>query len=189
MQRWVYKATCEGKTYECDLELPKGSDPKDHDEHLRPVVDRMSRTILADLKLPEGNVKCGAGCGKAAKGLMHRPMCYATPDPPVYSDSPDCVCGAEECVEKMNNAFRLAWESSKPNELRDNISCAKCDKPEKEKGTPLLRCSRCKVAHYCSLGCQRTHWKEGHKEACVKHDETKKESAGGDAPDVEVPQA
>ena len=30
----------------------------------------------------------------------------------------------------------------------------------------MLRCSRCKAAFYCSSHCQRTHWRDGHRESC-----------------------
>jgi hypothetical protein len=186
MQRWVYKAHCEGKDYEYDMELPTGADPKDHDVHLRPYVDKFSKAILADLGLTEGKVKCSAGCEKAAKGLMHRPLCYPKPVPPVYSDAPDAVCGDSVCVEKMNQAFKQAWDNSKPDGC-----CAACLKTESEKGTPLLRCSRCKTTHYCSLQCQRTHWPT-HKKACTKHqedgEEGEKAHTEAEAPPVEVPQ-
>ena len=33
------------------------------------------------------------------------------------------------------------------------------DKPHKP-------CSKCKVAYYCSVLCQKQHWKEGHKQQC-----------------------
>ena len=34
-------------------------------------------------------------------------------------------------------------------------------------GRKMLRCSRCKRATYCSTHCQRTHWRDGHKRACI----------------------
>ena len=45
-------------------------------------------------------------------------------------------------------------------------------------------CSRCKEARYCSVACQRKHWKAGHKTKCVTADKTHKLSAAkmGPAP-------
>jgi len=31
-----------------------------------------------------------------------------------------------------------------------------------------LRCARCKTVRYCSIDCQRRHWRTGHKEECGK---------------------
>jgi ubiquitin carboxyl-terminal hydrolase 36/42 len=39
--------------------------------------------------------------------------------------------------------------------------CGLCSKP----GTKY-RCGSCKVVHYCSPECQRTHWTKGHKGQC-----------------------
>ena len=37
----------------------------------------------------------------------------------------------------------------------------------KERSTdPLLRCSQCKMAHYCDKDCQLEHWENVHKERC-----------------------
>lgn len=39
---------------------------------------------------------------------------------------------------------------------------------EKAKATSTLRrCGRCKLAHYCNVGCQRQDWKAQHKAACT----------------------
>jgi len=43
--------------------------------------------------------------------------------------------------------------------------CHACDKVDPT-GSEFKRCSRCKVALYCSADCQRNHWKDGHKEDC-----------------------
>ena len=32
----------------------------------------------------------------------------------------------------------------------------------------ILKCSRCKLAVYCSTLCQRKHWNDGHKNECIK---------------------
>jgi len=41
-----------------------------------------------------------------------------------------------------------------------------CDAPECSAPGPPKRCSRCHRAFYCSVACQRAHWKTGHKEEC-----------------------
>eukprot|EP00536_Pseudo-nitzschia_multiseries_P006572 jgi/Psemu1/15609/gm1.15609_g len=41
-----------------------------------------------------------------------------------------------------------------------------CDAPECSAQGPPKRCSRCHRAFYCSVACQRSHWKAGHKEEC-----------------------
>jgi len=35
-----------------------------------------------------------------------------------------------------------------------------------ESSDPLLRCSKCKMAHYCDKDCQAEHWKKVHKDQC-----------------------
>jgi TPR repeat protein len=48
--------------------------------------------------------------------------------------------------------------------------CANCGAPEGTvAGTPVHKpCSRCIITYYCSVKCQKHHWKEGgHKENCV----------------------
>jgi hypothetical protein len=37
---------------------------------------------------------------------------------------------------------------------------------DKKKPPQLLSCGRCRVAKYCSVECQKEHWKAGHKQAC-----------------------
>jgi hypothetical protein len=46
-----------------------------------------------------------------------------------------------------------------------NKDCANC-------GTSgaKLTCGACKAAHYCSKACQKQHWKNGHKGACIAPD-------------------
>jgi len=43
--------------------------------------------------------------------------------------------------------------------------CSNCQSPE---GQALKHkiCSACKQAFYCSVDCQRNHWKSGHKVEC-----------------------
>lgn len=43
--------------------------------------------------------------------------------------------------------------------------CHHCGKDKKEDGKELMKCSRCRIARYCSSECQRGDWKE-HKKVC-----------------------
>ena len=45
---------------------------------------------------------------------------------------------------------------------KDISVCANCG----FEGTNLLRCSRCKLVHYCDKTCQKNHWKK-HKKYCI----------------------
>ncbi|KIM24497.1 hypothetical protein M408DRAFT_232258 [Serendipita vermifera MAFF 305830] len=46
--------------------------------------------------------------------------------------------------------------------LEDKGKCVVCGKS----GT-VMKCEKCRVARYCSVGCQRTHWRNGHSRECV----------------------
>ena len=37
--------------------------------------------------------------------------------------------------------------------------CFKQDEPQ----TPLKKCAKCKIVHYCSVNCQRSAWENHHK--------------------------
>jgi hypothetical protein len=45
--------------------------------------------------------------------------------------------------------------------------CRVCSKEKSSSVSKLLKCSRCNVAKYCSVECQRADWKE-HKKTCAK---------------------
>ena len=44
--------------------------------------------------------------------------------------------------------------------------CASCQAPLPS--SSVKRCSRCKVKHYCSVKCQRIHWKDRHRRECTE---------------------
>ncbi|RKP15886.1 hypothetical protein ROZALSC1DRAFT_3716, partial [Rozella allomycis CSF55] len=43
-----------------------------------------------------------------------------------------------------------------------NVTCPKVESTE----APFSRCSRCKLAWYCSRDCQLAAWKSGHRHWC-----------------------
>jgi tetratricopeptide (TPR) repeat protein len=85
---------------------------------------------------------------------------------------PDVATAVESLQEAIDNyQVRDPKCIDLPRELRDAIDpeasrckCAQCDKVETD-DVRFDRCSRCKVAKYCSRECQRQHFRE-HKHAC-----------------------
>ena len=62
--------------------------------------------------------------------------------------------------------------------------CANCGAPEGTvPGSPIHKpCSRCKITYYCSVRCQKQHWKEGgHNQNCVAEEERSVEKAAAAA--------
>ena len=55
-------------------------------------------------------------------------------------------------------------------EKEEEENCNNCGIPsgllEMETGKKLLRCTRCKIALYCSKECQKADWKRGHRKGC-----------------------
>lgn len=50
------------------------------------------------------------------------------------------------------------------------MQCASCSAPKS--GAATLRvCSSCRCVSYCSVDCQRAHWKSGHKQVCKQRQE------------------
>jgi len=58
----------------------------------------------------------------------------------------------------------IAEDTGKDDGIRNEISaptaCPMCFKPAEN------RCSKCKSVWYCSVACQKAHWKKSHKKAC-----------------------
>lgn len=63
-------------------------------------------------------------------------------------------------------------------QLGDQTKCHSCQKDRSETSSPLLRCSGCGKAWYCSPQCQKAHWKK-HKPTCLANRSSKGSSSGG----------
>ena len=68
-----------------------------------------------------------------------------------------------------SDASRLSMGVS---DMRKEIECDQC-----EKRNPSKRCSRCHLTYYCSVDCQKLHWKT-HKGDCIPVDEMKNRLVG-----------
>ena len=87
------------------------------------------------------------------------------------------MCTGEERGDPCFNASYITQiyasdEIRRTNKkIKKNLksTCAFCAKTAKELGeeVKLKVCSRCHNQWYCSTGCQRSHWKQGHKRECL----------------------
>jgi len=74
---------------------------------------------------------------------------------------------ARKRLSKKNTlSYQLA--RAEKNRVRPLRECASCRAFEPA-GVNFKCCARCRVPYYCSVKCQRRHWKQGgHKEHCIK---------------------
>ena len=72
----------------------------------------------------------------------------------------------ENEIAKMSNANSTA-QSKENQEVRTRTQCSapECKKSEPQVGA-FKHCGRCQLKYYCSINCQKKHWKNGHKEEC-----------------------
>ena len=84
-------------------------------------------------------------------------------------------CGKPECDlplrQRLEQQLRGFASSGLPgarnfHPRQNRVACSKCGKCEPV-AAAFKKCSRCKVAFYCSKDCQEAHWKT-HKQVCKK---------------------
>eukprot|EP00984_Skeletonema_dohrnii_P006023 scaffold2130_cov106-Skeletonema_dohrnii-CCMP3373.AAC.10 len=54
------------------------------------------------------------------------------------------------------------------NPLVSGLKCEGCGISQEDAEKALLQCARCHQVCYCSRECQKSHWKESHKNICAK---------------------
>ncbi|GAQ78865.1 hypothetical protein KFL_000200170 [Klebsormidium nitens] len=80
----------------------------------------------------------------------------------------------DEWVERLNTVVDELWTAFARELKLKSCSNPGCVKGVYETGmNAFKRCSACSQVQYCSRDCQKTHWKEEHKVACVKKKSTK----------------
>ncbi|CAM6051440.1 unnamed protein product [Sphagnum compactum] len=65
-----------------------------------------------------------------------------------------------ELLKLRHLAVETIAKAEADSMLAGSSLCSICKNPTSR------RCSRCKAVRYCSLECQRQHWREGHKKEC-----------------------
>lgn len=79
---------------------------------------------------------------------------------------PEILSSAAARNQSSSNANISSVLVPSSSTLLDGLNeCHNCGKGKKEDGKELMKCSRCRIARYCSSECQRGNWKE-HKKVC-----------------------
>lgn len=140
----------------------------------------------------ESTLMCSSCHTAPATRLVHHLLFFHDAQPPRVEDFPTPVCPILECEALSNGRHWLELESAASLEQgkKSNVGLPGCffchEKVTKAKRTdahpsasnvpttttamvspsiPLLRCSRCHLARYCSVDCQRRDWPL-HKRLC-----------------------
>merc|ERR1712034_232364 len=72
----------------------------------------------------------------------------------------------EKVIKKMSNTNSTTQvEENARVRTRTQCSSYECKKVEPYIGA-FKHCGRCRLKYYCSIKCQKKHWKNGHKEEC-----------------------
>ncbi|KIY61807.1 hypothetical protein CYLTODRAFT_447526 [Cylindrobasidium torrendii FP15055 ss-10] len=89
---------------------------------------------------------------------------------------------ADNCSRIQRMYLRCMMAVSEPNRY-DGWNKIPCSNSKSCKSTTIIgECARCEVAKYCSVACQKSHWKTSHKTTCGIIQALKKSSCGDLAP-------
>lgn len=129
---------------------------------------RLAELFASEHTAPLANpyMRCGGlTCTSGASGCQKKvllPLDVCAPGGSKYSlDNAQLVTCSE------SGEFRDWWDTALRGEsgAPPVKTCVVCWKQEDEEGLIRLRCSKCKVAYYCSRECQMHHW-DAHKALC-----------------------
>ncbi|AYU76060.1 MYND finger domain-like protein [Leishmania donovani] len=132
------------------------------------AIEEVSSTILE--QLTDEDALCCVCKAAPATRLIHHTMLFAETFPPRVEDLPQPVCNSANCEVVAKSRYLMDMEDATTAQgMPSPNGCFHCHKGARGAATtsvPLQRCSRCKVAKYCSVECQKADWKV-HKQVCT----------------------
>ncbi|KAI8932270.1 hypothetical protein NX059_010471 [Plenodomus lindquistii] len=152
-RQWKHKDICE---YRISGRMPLSIDDN------KPFMCTCGMGIFPDNYLGNHN---------SAKQLLKHGTRVAVPvvsASPISKDDPDSVSFASlfKDQEKRKNENQSTVRTLRVEDITAKKgTCFECGAKEAEGGEALLKCSKCKVAQYCSAECQKKEWKT-HKLVC-----------------------
>lgn len=72
-----------------------------------------------------------------------------------------------DCAEHVGPNPNMSAEEKEQQRKQEQEQCAFCQESPARAAITLSRCARCKEVLYCSVGCQKAHWRL-HKLKCCK---------------------
>lgn len=161
----IYHAAVGEKEFQFSTEINNRA-PELYEADIAKVIKEVTSTILEQLS-GEDAVCCACKAVPATR-LIHNTMLFAEVFPPRVEDMPQPVCNSTNCEAVAKARQMMLMEEALAFEGRPRPNgCFYCHKGANAvlMAAPLLRCSRCKIAKYCTAECQKSDWKV-HKQVC-----------------------
>lgn len=160
----IYHATIGEKEFQFSTEINK-LNQETYEVDVKKAIEEVSSSLLEHLSGEDA--QCCACKSAAAVRLIHHTMLFDQTFPPRVEDLPQPVCAAENCEAVARASYMMDMEDVTTSQgLPSSNGCFRCGKKQQIGMAPLQRCSRCKVAKYCSVDCQRADWRI-HKQVCL----------------------
>lgn len=164
----IYHATIGEKEFQFSTEI-NNTTKESFAADVNKVVEEVSSTMLE--QLTGEDAMCSTCKTAPAVRLIHQTMLFDKVFPPRVEDMPYPVCNNPNCDVVARAKFAMVSEQA----MEDNggpspNGCFRCHRGANgvRMAAPLLRCSRCKVAKYCTAECQKADWKV-HKQVCAPY--------------------
>ncbi|KAL7698093.1 MYND finger domain-like protein [Lotmaria passim] len=161
----IYHAAVGEKEFQFSTDINKLT-PELYEADVNKAIEEVSTTILEQLA-GEDALCCTCKTAPATR-LIHHTMLFAETFPPRVEDLPQPVCNSANCEAVAKANYMMDMEDATTAQGRPSPNgCFHCHKGANGavKAAPLLRCSRCKVAKYCTAECQKADWKI-HRQVC-----------------------